>query len=373
MPPFLIGMNILIPTVHLDVHAIAVDVALTDRDHKVFRWLGEDYPCQQNISVEISNDLPFSGLIKGRGIEFPINRGAIDIVWLRRPRWPSMPTSIHVDDQKIAHDECKTFIRWLWQATWQEARWINPLEGARRASSKLLQLATARRVGLSIPKTLITNTKEEVKSFIAEHREHGAVVKPMQLRYWQSADGRCEQSFTAELTKTTLPNEAGVQAAPAIYQEKVQKAYEVRVTFFGRTHIAAAIYSQSSDATENDWRAIDANLLQMKLVSIPASVEAACIEMMRDLGISFGCFDFAVTEDGEHVFFEVNEQGQFLWIEDRLPEAPMLDTFVRFIEGDLGKKASRIHFHEIRKNSRFREIVQQEGLRQPSTAPTATL
>ena len=36
---------------------------------------------------------------------------------------------------------------------------------------------------------------------------------------------------------------------------------------------------------------------------------------MRKMGLVFCALDFIVTQDDEYVFLEVNEQGQFLWIE----------------------------------------------------------
>ncbi|RME33023.1 MAG: hypothetical protein D6794_12045, partial [Deltaproteobacteria bacterium] len=38
-----------------------------------------------------------------------------------------------------------------------------------------------------------------------------------------------------------------------------------------------------------------------------------------------------VTPGGEVVFLEVNEMGQWLWIEFRLPDVPLLDAFCRFL------------------------------------------
>jgi hypothetical protein len=32
------------------------------------------------------------------------------------------------------------------------------------------------------------------------------------------------------------------------------------------------------------------------------------------LGLAFGCIDLIVTPEGEHIFLEVNEMGQFLWV-----------------------------------------------------------
>ena len=52
---------------------------------------------------------------------------------------------------------------------------------------------------------------------------------------------------------------------------------------------------------------------------------------MRDLGIAFGCIDMILTPEGEYVFLEVNEQGQFLFLEQLCPDLPMLDIFIQFL------------------------------------------
>lgn len=43
-----------------------------------------------------------------------------------------------------------------------------------------------------------------------------------------------------------------------------------------------------------------------------------------------GSFDLIQTPDGEYVFLEMNEMGQFLWLEERLPEIPALNMFASF-------------------------------------------
>ena len=61
---------------------------------------------------------------------------------------------------------------------------------------------------------------------------------------------------------------------------------------------------------------------------------------MASLGLKFGCFDFIVTPDGEYVFLEVNEAGQFLWIEGHCPELKMLSEFCHFILREGGQPQS---------------------------------
>ena len=55
-----------------------------------------------------------------------------------------------------------------------------------------------------------------------------------------------------------------------------------------------------------------------------------CIAMLRKLGLLMGCFDFVVTPENDIVFLEVNEGGQFLWLESA-SGAPILDAFSDFL------------------------------------------
>jgi hypothetical protein len=55
-------------------------------------------------------------------------------------------------------------------------------------------------------------------------------------------------------------------------------------------------------------------------------LEAAIRVLMRDLGLVFGCLDFIVTPSDECVFLEVNDMGQFLFVE-AFTNIPLLDAF----------------------------------------------
>ena len=40
--------------------------------------------------------------------------------------------------------------------------------------------------------------------------------------------------------------------------------------------------------------------------------------MMDDFSLNFGAFDFIVTPDDEWIFLEINPNGQWLWLEQKL-------------------------------------------------------
>jgi hypothetical protein len=49
---------------------------------------------------------------------------------------------------------------------------------------------------------------------------------------------------------------------------------------------------------------------------------------MAKLGIVNGSFDFVEGEDGKLYFLEVNSGGQFLWVEQAVPETMLLSKFL---------------------------------------------
>ena len=49
------------------------------------------------------------------------------------------------------------------------------------------------------------------------------------------------------------------------------------------------------------------------------------------LGLAFGCIDLIVTPEGEHIFLEVNEMGQFLWVEQDEPRSELLRCFATLL------------------------------------------
>lgn len=97
-----------------------------------------------------------------------------------------------------------------------------------------------------------------------------------------------------------------------MFQERVEKAFEVRLTVIGDRLFPVAIRA-GSDRARLDWRT-DYQSLTYEPVSIPGTVATKVRDLLNQLGLFFGAIDFAVTPAGEWVFFEVNPNGQWHWI-----------------------------------------------------------
>lgn len=321
-------MNYLITTEPDDTHAVLVKLALEDRGHSVRLWFPADQPTKQKNSVFLDQS----------GYQWKcadhldvVNDNNYDVVWWRRARKPYLPKeAVHADDHTFAERENRLFHESLTYNLAPDAWWINSKESAARANSKLLQLNIAVQCGMTIPLTLCSNDPKEIRYFLLKHETDGVIYKPLCSNFWFERD-RTKAAYTSCLDFLDLPDNALLQVSPGIFQKNIRKKYELRVTCFGDYLVAARLHSQEHPDGQTDWRAIPCGEMTLEPYDLPVAVSNQIRAFMRRLGIVFGCMDLIVTPDDQYVFLEVNEQGQFFWIEDYNPDIRMLDIFVKFL------------------------------------------
>ncbi len=321
-------MKFLIPTEPDDMHALLVKIALEEMGYFVRLLFTADHPTKQTNSVYIEND--FYNW-KSSDDYHSFEENDYDVVWWRRARKPYLPKDLaHPEDYKFITRENILFHESLTANIAPNAWWINDKEAANRANFKLLQLRLASLCGLKIPKTLCSNDPNEIKIFLIEHGNTDVIYKPLCSNFWFEKD-KVKITYTNKITLTDLTNNKLLQLVPGLYQPEIKKKYELRVTCFGRYLVAAKLDSQSNEGSKVDWRAMQGANLALETYQLPQSLINKIHHFMDKLGIVFGSFDFIVTPDNDYIFLEVNEQGQFLWIEELNPEFKMLDYFINFV------------------------------------------
>ncbi len=322
-------MRLLILTMQHDFHAVAVAEVLRERGHDVVRLHHADFPTRQTIAFEYGARGTQASL-RGVALE-DCDPRRFDAVWYRRPMPPMMPQGLAREDVEFVRREIAAASFALADLLGRGGFWINPQAAARRAQSKPLQLDIAQRCLLEIPRTLISNEPSEIRAFV-ESLGANCVFKPLTYGDWHE-DGAPHALYTARVTPAQLPADDVLRLCPGIFQQCIDKAFEVRVTFMGASCCAVRIDSQSTRRGTLDWRAAqDREPLRTTPIELPESVYWKCRRLMLEFGIVFGCFDFIVDVDGRWVFLEVNEAGQFLFLEEWCPEVPALDMFCRFVE-----------------------------------------
>jgi hypothetical protein len=190
------------------------------------------------------------------------------------------------------------------------ARWVNPRQVDRRVRHKPVQLDAALRAGFSIPPTLISNDSEAVTEFV---RSTGDDAIYKSLDYFFRPPDRL--LFTSLVTaEQTAASREQIRMAPGIFQRRLDKAYELRVTVVGDEAFPVRIDSQAHDSGKLDWRRAQSELDWVPC-ELPAEVHGRLRRVHRSLGLVYGAYDFIVTPEGDHVFLEVNPAGQWLWLE----------------------------------------------------------
>jgi len=320
--------TILIATVVGDIHATAVAVALERMGHRPLLWFASDVPVQAAASIHL---LPGAAAAPALVLDLPDrSTDAIDTYWHRRRGEPVVDVPLVPSDRDIAERESQRMVTGVMDTLSQTAFAVNALRAARNAEDKIGQLRLARQLGLELPETLISNSPGRVRRFVAVHEGDGVIVKNFAPICWMG-EGSVALNFTARLTADMLPDDAMLRLTPAIYQAQVPKAYEVRLTCMGHEQVAVALESQSEAAARLDWRGVAPRHLGIHRIEVPSEVAARCRAYLAEMDLRFGCFDFIVTPRGDWVFLEINQMGQFLWVEEAAPEIPLLQMFCDFL------------------------------------------
>ncbi len=163
---------------------------------------------------------------------------------------------------------------------------------------------------MKVPRTLITNDRDELCAF-AEEINGPVVCKAFSSLVLSEGDA-VESVYTTIIDPATVDPQQ-FSATAHLIQEWIPKDFEVRVTMVGQVPFATAIRA-GSDAAHVDWRA-DYQTLSYEQVETPPDVAESLTRYLAAFGLNYGAFDFVVEPDGTWRFLECNPNGQWLWLE----------------------------------------------------------
>lgn len=307
-----------------DVHAAAVSEALEVLGHRALLCNTSNFPERSTLSIEAGGSSATSGQLLGE--DFSLDE--VNISWFRRLGPPVISKEINSSDRFVALRETKVLIDGFLALLSESCFSVNGFYKAMAAESKPFQLRVAESLGFHVPNTLISNNPERIRKFLAH--EPSAIYKPFIPASWDVGQGFAV-SLTVPVSLADLPSDSTLQLSPGIFQKRIDKACELRIICMGARVIAVRLDSQRLATSVEDWRAVPCTDLLPELITLPAEIEHQCRLLMRSLGLVFGCIDMIVDKNENYIFLEVNQMGQFLWIEYANPEIKLLDTFVSFL------------------------------------------
>lgn len=302
---------ILILTNKQDVHTDEVIRRLETNSIVVFRLNSEDIVLKYKVSLSLDSDRPWSGKIideLGRVLDL----AKLKVAWFRKPEFDFRGEWPNQEIQQFANSEIKAFIDILYSLP--NVQWINDPYLSNKSKVKFQQLILAKKLGIKIPKTLITTRPEEAREFFLSCGE--VVIAKAIYGANVTLNGINRAIPSTKVTSAQFYDSyQRISVIPTQFQEYVEKAFELRITTIGQKVFAVKIDSQMCEETKVDWR-VRADMIPHSTFKLPEKIEQFCLEFLSLQGLSFGAMDFVVTPAGDYVFLENNPFGQYLWLED---------------------------------------------------------
>ncbi|MFD4634818.1 ATP-grasp ribosomal peptide maturase [Streptomyces sp. NPDC058284] len=294
-----------------DVTADRVITALNEREVPVARVDPADIGPGLVFGARIGAGVPvWGGRLRTASRE--VELGEVAAVYYRRPT-PYVSRFAHLPVQQgdFAAAEARHGLGGVLNHL-HGATYVNHPSAVTAADFKPSQLQQAARLGLTIPPTLVTNDVEQARKFAAEHSP--VIYKPFR-GLPRGADGHAGAIWAQRVDPDAFDDSLTVTAH--LLQAEIPKTGDVRATVVGRRVFAQQIAAPDGAL---DWRRGDWDELLHAPIGVPAPVEAALHSYLSAFGLVFGCFDFALTGDGDAaedwVFIECNPNGQWGWLPD---------------------------------------------------------
>lgn len=238
-------------------------------------------------------------------------------IWNRRLMLPDRGKGMPKDLGNLVIDECEKTWDGLLMA--HQGKVVNRPQSHFYANNKLDQIRFALRhgVGIYTPDTIVTTNPDELREFYAKHKgricfklQKGAVIKTPQGN---------RVVYTNMVTEENMQNADSVSSCPSLFQEYIEKDFEIRIISTDNTSTGIAIHSQDSDleGSRIDYRRYDFDKVKYEKVELPEEVQRFCASMLKHYGLNFGAYDFIYSKDKRYVFLELNPNGQWLWLEEQ--------------------------------------------------------
>ncbi len=184
----------------------------------------------------------------------------------------------------------------------------NPIH-SRRAAGIRRQLTIASACGMRVPSTLFTNEYAKLRDFATQNKI--IVIKSGPL---PGVDLEHRRLLT-HIVKPTDIGSGELERSPCLFQEYIEKQFELRIHVIGEHVHACRIDSQQCAHTKIDWRNYHLSETPHFPFELDGALAVQCRQITQTLGLRFGILDVIVTPAGEAVFLECNSQGHWLWIE----------------------------------------------------------
>lgn len=327
--------RILIVTHSHDLHADLVAPMLARRGCAPLRLDLDAFPRDYEIDQSMHDGRPLTRLRTLPGGDW-IDLDEVGAVWVRKSaEYAYRSADLGAQERAYARRETEQALFGVLYSL--DCFWMSHPRALRGAQWKGEQLVRATRMGFRVPASIVTNSPAEARRFRASAR--GPIVfKCLSTPTLASGDVPADERVAGGLA-TTIVDDAmladldAVAELPCHFQEYIAKRYELRVTVVGERVFAARIDSQDDPRTTVDSRDMSAPI-RYSACTLPPEVARRCVAFVRSYDLNYGAIDLIVTPEGEVVFLENNPAGQFLYVQELVPELRIMEAVADLLAGE---------------------------------------
>jgi hypothetical protein len=231
---------------------------------------------------------------------------SVSAVWFRRSLWQT-PNGLPNSDalSAFASEEYTAALKIYYKQVLSSARALGSPFLSRVDKFEMLNLAA--KLGLSTPKTLISNDKTVLSAFIKEQQK--VITKPLtDAPILTAASGTPKTFYTNSLTVKDLEAIPDL-LFPSMVQQAIEKAYDLRVFYLlGQCYAVATMPTDRIDSRIRH----NGRLPIMQPYTLPPDLAHKIQAFMQTLGLNTGSLDFVVDKSESTAYFlEINPIGQF--------------------------------------------------------------
>jgi len=173
--------------------------------------------------------------------------------------------------------------------------------------SKIDTLLKAQSIGLSIPATILTNSKNELVDF--RNKFSTIITKPI---FNSKTFTKNDYKYT---TYTKLINSEFIESLnlsffPSLIQEYIEKIIEIRVFYLEGKCFSAALFSQVNETSKYDCRNNE-HFIRIIPYKLPDEIEVKIFNLMKLINLNIGVLDLIYSTERKYIFLEVNPVGQY--------------------------------------------------------------
>ena len=203
------------------------------------------------------------------------------------------------EEEQLIRTQWMAFIRSL--IVFENVKWMNNPSEIFTAEIKPYQLYLAKKIGFSVPETIISNKAR------ALNHSHLA-IKSIDTAILNLNE---EEGFVYTEIYKREDLVDNVYSSPFFIQQGLVPKTDIRVTVVRDKLVAIKIYDEKK--IDIDWRRIKDDL-KYQCIDLPVDITSKCKKLLLQLNLTFGGIDLIHCND-KYYFIEINPTGEWSWLQ----------------------------------------------------------